>query len=66
MTDFNREMELMMKAHMPSVEAATCERCGKEVEPGEHGCPYAEDIHGNYDARCHCCAECTHECAMDI
>ena len=32
----------------------------------EHGCPYQEDVHGDYEFRCNCNDADTHECAMDI
>ena len=40
-------------------------KCG---EPGEdeHTCPYAEDIHGDSESLCNCCAECQYQCAQDI
>ena len=31
-----------------------------------HTCPYAEEIHGDYDTLCDCDEERTHQCAMDI
>ena len=31
-----------------------------------HSCPYAGEIHDDYESECNCCDECTHECAMDI
>lgn len=42
-------------------------RCGESAEPGGY-CPYQEDVN-NMEAKdclCDCCAECRHECAMDI
>ena len=32
----------------------------------EHGCPYQEEIYGNYEHFCTCCSECMHECDQDI
>ena len=40
-------------------------RCEKD-EIEEHTCPFAEEIHGDYESLCTCCAECEHQCAMDI
>jgi hypothetical protein len=31
-----------------------------------HSCPYAEEIHGNYDKMCDCDEERTRQCAMDV
>lgn len=42
-----------------------CQLCGGNGE-SMHGCPYREDIDGDYDYRCNCCDACRHECAMDI
>lgn len=40
-------------------------RCGA---PGieEHTCPFAEDVCGDHESLCNCCASCQHECAMDV
>ena len=47
-----------------SPAANQCQGCtNPATEP--HTCPYAEEINGN-DRLCTCCAECTHQCAMDI
>jgi len=45
-------------------DAGTC-KCGK---PGEfdHPCPYSEDINNDSESMCNCCADCQHECCMDI
>ena len=37
-----------------------------ETEGDMHTCPYAEDINGDSESLCDCCAVCEHECAMDI
>jgi hypothetical protein len=42
-----------------------CGRCSNIAEP-DHGCPYAEDINGNYDFKCNCCRDCIQECCDDI
>ncbi len=31
-----------------------------------HGCPFAEEVHDNYEFQCTCCPLCTYECSMDI
>jgi hypothetical protein len=37
------------------------------TEPSElHTCPYAEEIHGDYETLCDCDEEATRQCAMDI
>jgi hypothetical protein len=38
--------------------------CGEDIEP--HGCPFAEEIHGDTESLCNCCADCEYQCAMDI
>ena len=40
--------------------------CQCEESYDEHTCPYREDIDGDSESLCTCCAECTNECAMDI
>lgn len=42
-----------------------CERCGDNHAEEDHECPYASEIHGNYDL-CNCCSSCTGNCADDI
>jgi hypothetical protein len=42
-----------------------CDKCHKQGE-SIHGCPYAEEIHNDYKARCNCCRKCQYDCAMDI
>jgi hypothetical protein len=39
-----------------------------EQEPTSelHSCPYAEEIHGNYEKVCDCDEERTRQCAQDI
>jgi hypothetical protein len=37
------------------------------TEPNElHTCPYAEEIHGDYETLCDCDEESTRQCAMDV
>ena len=37
------------------------------TEPSElHTCPYAEEIHGDYETLCDCDEEKQHQCRMDI
>ncbi len=31
-----------------------------------HTCPYAEEIHGDYETMCDCDEESTRQCAMDV
>jgi len=35
-------------------------------DPNLHTCPYAEEIHGDYETLCDCDEERTRQCAMDI
>jgi len=40
--------------------------CDSRVQE-HHSCPFAEDVHDSEDENyCNCCAECTHQCAMDV
>lgn len=54
-----------MPKPLPVVTENKCGRCEKPGEP-DHSCPFAEEIHDNYDKQCNCCDECRHECLMDI
>ena len=39
----------------------------QSTEPnGLHTCPYAEEIHGDYETLCDCDEESTRQCAMDV
>ena len=39
----------------------------QSTEPNElHTCPYAEEIHGDYETLCDCDEERTRQCAMDV
>lgn len=40
-------------------------RCDKPAETS-HSCPYNEEINDDYSIRCGCCADCRHDCIMDI
>lgn len=44
-----------------------CKACGKN--PGTenlHSCPFNEEINDDPEENCNCCADCEHQCAMDI
>ncbi|KKL16607.1 hypothetical protein LCGC14_2493840 [marine sediment metagenome] len=41
------------------------DECSNEAEP-EHTCPFAEEVNGDYERMCECCAECTEACAESI
>ena len=43
-----------------------CERCKINDAEELHPCPYNEDINDDSETLCNCCADCQHECAMDI
>lgn len=49
-----------------SEDVTLCRRCKSNTAKESHGCPYAEDIGGDYDTKCDCCDDCEHQCAMDI
>ncbi len=55
-------------APAPEVVRAVCGgRDGCTHPPAEeHTCPYQVDINDNHEFTCTCCADCAHECAMDI
>lgn len=42
-----------------------CGRCSKNPAEPEHSCPYDQELGSGQDS-CNCCANCEHECAMDI
>jgi len=63
MNKIDEDIEEMQRV----IEDYRCERCSARVEPGRHACPYDEDINGIHDEdNCNCCADCEHECCMDI
>ncbi len=41
-------------------------RCGKKGSSEKHTCPYKVDIDDDSKTLCNCCADCQHECSMDI
>lgn len=43
-----------------------CEHCHKNDAEADHTCPYAADIHDDYETLCNCCEDCQYECAQDI
>ena len=48
-------------------EIKMCGGCGKNPAAEElHPCPYHEEINGDAEPCCDCCADCIHECCMDI
>lgn len=42
-----------------------CPTCKKNPAMEDHECPYADEINDDH-RKCNCCADCQHECAMDI
>jgi len=42
------------------------EREEQVTDPNLHTCPYAEEIHNDYETLCDCDEESTRQCAMDI
>lgn len=42
-----------------------CSQCESTEQVSTNPCPYASEINDNYEP-CTCCADCRHECAMDI
>lgn len=44
-----------------------CQRCNVNEGTEElHPCPYAQEIHDDYETCCNCCPDCENECCMDI
>ena len=42
-------------------------KCAKNPSTEPHACPYAKDVNNNHDPEfCTCCAECEHQCRMEI
>jgi len=42
------------------------EREEQVTDPNLHTCPYAEEIHNDYETLCDCNEESTRQCAMDV
>ncbi len=62
-TTERRTLDKMVKRHAPT--------CGGEdgcTNPPdeEHSCPYQEEINGNHEFTCTCCADCRTACAWAI
>lgn len=43
-----------------------CENCNRNAAMPSHPCPYREEIGGDSETLCNCCAACQYDCAMDI
>jgi len=43
-----------------------CERCESAEDLPLHTCPYAVDIHDDYESKCNCCEACQYQCAMSV
>lgn len=41
-------------------------RCGSQGTVELHICPYSQEINGDSESKCNCCANCENECCMDI
>lgn len=40
--------------------------CPEKEQREPHGCPFKEDVKGDYKTLCTCCSKCTRECLMEI
>jgi hypothetical protein len=62
--EFNASAEKMYEA-IAAIKEALAQ---PEQAPTDelHSCPYAEEIHGNYEKVCDCDEERTRQCAQDI
>ena len=56
------------KCLFPAIAAIKQALAPPEQAPTDelHSCPYAEEIHGNYEKVCDCDEERTRQCAQDI
>lgn len=52
---------VVIKDTEDKVDKCTCADGGDE-----HTCPYAEEIHNDYESLCNCCDYCQQQCAWDI
>ena len=60
---------LTFKLKLKSTLAGNEQRCHKcDTNTGQdwHICPFAAEIHDDYDTMCNCCDQCSHDCADDI
>jgi len=48
------------------MENDLCDNCQKNKAEELHTCPYAKEIHDNYELKCNCCPECRQGCLWDI
>lgn len=44
----------------------SAEKCIHGGDREAHGCPFEEDLNGDYEFRCKCCEDCQEECAWNI
>jgi hypothetical protein len=51
---------------MPSIEFKLVLKQAGVEDSNLHTCPYAEEIHGDYETLCDCDEESTRQCAMDV
>lgn len=57
----------ILSVHLQYTEVPQQDACKCGAAPRElHGCPYCEDVGGDYTYQCNCCAECEGTCADDI
>jgi hypothetical protein len=43
-----------------------CHQCKINVAEDLHTCPYREDIDGDCETTCNCCADCEYCCCQEI
>jgi hypothetical protein len=51
---------------MKPEEKEKCPICSTNDAEQPHTCPFAEEINNDTETLCTCCADCEHQCAMDI
>lgn len=67
----NEELSEILQTNIMNVTgepflSPRCGKCGNNPATEDHACPYAEDINGDSETLCNCCADCCQDCADDI
>ena len=63
---FDNEGMPKVDAEVPKSDITCCDTCRKNNAEATHGCPFAEDVHDDYEKQCNCCEDCQQECRDSI
>lgn len=70
MEDFDKMQSEMGKALADNRkklnDRPVCTKCKKHPSQEAHVCPFKEEIHGDTNTLCDCCATCAYECMREV